>query len=69
MRPADAVVERSRRSDLLVLGRSWASPGSSHLGSVTRAALREASCPVAVVDAVGPPPAHPSDAPETVSAS
>jgi nucleotide-binding universal stress UspA family protein len=64
MRPADAVVERSSRTDILVLGRSWASPGSSRLGSVTRAALREATCPVAVVDgvAVAPAVADPSDA-------
>ena len=68
-RPADAVVERSARSDLLVLGRSGASPGASHLGAVSRAVLWEARCPVAVVYAVGPSPAHPSDTRETVSAS
>ena len=54
---------------LLVLGRSSASPGSSHLGSVTRAALREARCPVAVVDVVAPSLADPSDARQTASAS
>jgi nucleotide-binding universal stress UspA family protein len=69
VRPADAVVERPRRTDLLVLGRSLASPGSSHLGSVTRAALREASCPAAVVDAVAPSPADPSEARQTAGAS
>jgi nucleotide-binding universal stress UspA family protein len=69
MRPADAVVERSGRSDLLVLGRRWASPRNAHLGSVTRAALREARCPVAVVDAVGSSPVQPSEARDTVSAS
>lgn len=69
MRPADAVVERSGRTELLVLGRSSASPGSSHLGSVTRAALREARCPVAVVDVVAPSLADPSDARQTASAS
>jgi len=69
MRPADAVVERSGRTDLLVLGRSFASPGSSHLGSVTRAALREARCPVAVVDAVAPSLADPSEARQTAGAS
>lgn len=69
MRPADAVVERSGRTDLLVLGRSFASPGTSHLGSVTRAALREARCPVVVVDAVAPSPADPSEARQTASAS
>jgi nucleotide-binding universal stress UspA family protein len=68
MRPADALVERSARSDLLVLGRTWATPAVSHLGSVTRAVLREARCPVAVVDAVEPEVPRPSDARETVSA-
>jgi nucleotide-binding universal stress UspA family protein len=61
-------VERSGRSDLLVLGRTWATPAVSHLGSVTRAVLREARCPVAVVDAVEPEVPRPSDARETVSA-
>ena len=60
MRPADALVERSGRSDLLVLGRSWAKPTVSHLGSVTRAVLREARCPVEVVDAVDRETSRPS---------
>jgi nucleotide-binding universal stress UspA family protein len=69
MRPADAVIERSGRTDLLVLGRGCAGPGSSHLGSVTRAALREARCPVAVVDAVAPSLVDPSDARRATGAS
>jgi len=68
MRPADALVERSGRSDLLVLGRSWAERVTSHLGSVTRAVLREARCPVVVVDSVEPEVRRPTDEREAVSA-
>ena len=45
-RPADALVEATRTCHLLIIGR----PGLAHqiprLGSVTRAVLREALCPV-----------------------
>jgi nucleotide-binding universal stress UspA family protein len=68
MRPADALVERSGRSDLLVLGRRTALPVVAHLGSVTRAVLREARCPVVVLGAVRPAVRHPGHAHETVSA-
>lgn len=54
MRPADALVERSGRSDLLVLGRGPSAPTHAHLGSVTRAVLREGLCPVVVLGAVDP---------------
>jgi nucleotide-binding universal stress UspA family protein len=54
MRPADALVERSGRSDLLVLGRGPSGPAAGHLGSVTRAVLREALCPVVVLGAEEP---------------
>ena len=53
-RPVDALVDATRTSHLLVIGR----PGSAHrvprLGSVTRAVLREALCPVELF----PIPAH-----------
>jgi nucleotide-binding universal stress UspA family protein len=68
MRPADALVERSGRSDLLVLGRSWSKATVSHLGSVTRAVLRETHCPVEVVDVVDRTASRPSDVREAVSA-
>ena len=45
--PADALVETSRTSDLLVIGRhDPLLPVGSHLGPVARAVLREAECPV-----------------------
>jgi len=49
-RPAEALVKASREADLMVLGRR--EPAHSrlhHLGSLTRAMLRVAECPVAVV--------------------
>ena len=49
--PADALVHASPTSDLLVLGRHDALlPVGSHLGPVVRAVLREASCPVLLVN-------------------
>ena len=58
-RPADALVEESHRAGLLVVGRHRHSiPLGPHLGSVARAVLRHATCPVTVVDPVRP--AHPS---------
>lgn len=51
--PADALVESSRTSDLLVIGRhDPAIPLGSHLGPVARAVLREAACPVLLADPV-----------------
>lgn len=51
--PADALVEASRTSDLLVIGRhDPAVPLGSHLGPVARAVLREAACPVLLADPV-----------------
>ena len=48
--PATALTEASRRADLLVVGRhGHGGPLGFRLGSVTRALLREASCPVEVV--------------------
>ncbi len=50
-RPADRVVAESAWAGLVVLGRHRASlPWGPHLGSVVRAVLREAQCPVLVVD-------------------
>lgn len=48
-RPADALVEASEHSTLLVVGRRGAAHGLTHLGSVTRAVIRESHCPVTVV--------------------
>ena len=51
--PADALVEASRTSDLLVIGRhDPAVPLGSHLGPVARAVMREAACPVLLADPV-----------------
>jgi nucleotide-binding universal stress UspA family protein len=50
-RPADALVEAGRHSDLLVVGRhDPVVPVGSHLGPVARAVLGEAACPVLLVD-------------------
>ena len=47
----DALVEASRTSHLLVLGRhDPAVPIGSHLGPVARAVLRDAACPVLLAD-------------------
>ena len=49
--PADALIEASRESDLLVIGRhDPLVPIGSHLGPIARAVLREAECPVLLVD-------------------
>lgn len=48
---ADALIEASRDSDLLVIGRhDPLVPIGSHLGPIARAILREAICPVMLVD-------------------
>lgn len=49
--PADALHAASKRSDLVVLGRhDPLLPLGSHLGPIARAVLREAECPVMLVD-------------------
>ena len=54
---ADALVEASRESQLLVVGRhDPVVPIGSHLGPVARAVLREAECPVLLADSR--PPRH-----------
>ncbi len=53
---ADALIEASRETTMLVIGRHDALvPIGSHLGPVARAVLREAECPILLVD---PRPAH-----------
>jgi nucleotide-binding universal stress UspA family protein len=48
--PADALVELSATSNLLVVGRhSHHAPAPQRLGSIARAVLRSAKCPVMVV--------------------
>ncbi len=50
-RPGDVLVEESQRSSLLVLGRRDPMlPVGSHLGPVIHQVLREASCPVMMVE-------------------
>jgi nucleotide-binding universal stress UspA family protein len=60
-RPVDALVEATRTSHLLIIGR----PGLSHriprLGSVSRAVLREALCPVELLPLPPREEASPSD--------
>ncbi|HEU5036591.1 MAG TPA: universal stress protein [Nocardioides sp.] len=53
-RPADALVEASRRSDLVVVGRHRTGHrvATHHLGSVVRAVVRESRSAVLVVDPV-----------------
>jgi len=49
--PVDALIDATRRSAELVIGRRTATrPRAAHLGPVTRAALHHAECPVLVVD-------------------
>jgi nucleotide-binding universal stress UspA family protein len=48
-RPVAGLIERSDGHDLLVLGRPGSHPIRAALGSVHLAALRQASCPVALV--------------------
>ena len=51
LNPADALVQASRASDLVVLGRSDPlAPLGSELGPVARAVLAEAACPVMLMD-------------------
>lgn len=51
---ADVLVRASRESDLLVVGRhDRRVPFGSHLGPVSRAVLRDAACPVLLVDPYG----------------
>jgi nucleotide-binding universal stress UspA family protein len=48
---ADALIEASRETDLLVIGRhDPLVPIGSHLGPIARAVLREAECPVLLAD-------------------
>jgi nucleotide-binding universal stress UspA family protein len=48
---ADALIEASRDTDLLVIGRHDSRvPIGCHLGPIARAVLREADCPVLLVD-------------------
>lgn len=52
--PAENLLEAARTSDLLVLGRHDPRvPFGSHLGPVVRAVIREAPCPVMLVDLHG----------------
>ena len=69
MRPADALVNRSARSDLLVVGRSSTAQKTANLGGVTRALLREARCPVVVHRVVSSARSDPARADEMVDAS
>lgn len=49
--PGDALVERSRSSDLLIVGRHDPMiPFGSHLGPVARGVMRDATCPVLLAD-------------------
>lgn len=49
--PSDALIEFSRDSDLLIVGRhDPLVPFGSHLGPVARSVLREAGCPVLLAD-------------------
>jgi nucleotide-binding universal stress UspA family protein len=58
-RPADALVDAARDSDLLVVGRhDPVVPIGSHLGPVARAVLSEATCPVLVADPGRHQPVH-----------
>ncbi len=54
--PAEVLVEASGTADLLVVGRhDPLVPLGSHLGPVARGVLREARCPVLLVDPRDPP--------------
>jgi nucleotide-binding universal stress UspA family protein len=56
-RPAERLLEASRDSELLVIGRhDPLVPLGSHLGPVARAVLRESGCPVLLLASTG---AHP----------
>lgn len=49
LHPSDAIVEASRDSDLVIVGRSRTPRRLPHLGSLTRTLIRESLCPVEVV--------------------
>ncbi|GAA4744022.1 universal stress protein [Nocardioides endophyticus] len=67
-RAADALVDESHRAALLVVGRHrHAIPLGPHLGSVARATLRHATCPVLVVDPVRAATQQPAVATSTTS--
>lgn len=51
---AYALVEASRRAELLILGRARQFLGFGHLGGTARAVLRESSCPVEIDPHVAP---------------
>ncbi|MFE6648462.1 universal stress protein [Nocardioides sp. NPDC057772] len=51
---AYALVQASRRAELLILGRSRHFLGFGHLGGTARAVLRESSCPVEIDPYVAP---------------
>ncbi len=56
-RPGDVLVEASHHSSILVMARRGpTTPAGAHLGPVVRQVLREATCPVLVVE---PSPAGP----------
>ncbi len=50
-RPVDALVDASRHADLLLIGRNASPLRPTHLGSLTRALVRESLCPLEVVPA------------------
>lgn len=51
MHPADALIQASQHSHLVVIGRpDPTNPPGSHLGPVARAVLAEAACPVLLVN-------------------
>jgi nucleotide-binding universal stress UspA family protein len=58
-RPIEALIRASEHSDLLVVGRHDPFiPLGSHLGSVARTVLQQASCPVLVIEPVARPARH-----------
>jgi nucleotide-binding universal stress UspA family protein len=61
-RPAEVLVEASAAASLLVLARRDPTlPFGSHLGPVVRQVLRQARCPVMVVEPSLSPPVHATD--------
>lgn len=68
MRPADALVEASQHSDLLVLGRSRGRHHLPHLGALTRAVIRESRCPVEVTPVAQEVPRPPTGEPSSAHA-
>ena len=66
-RPGDVLAREADDAGLVVLGRHQSRvPLAPHLGSVVRAVLRTAPCPVMVVDPL-PATAHPGASPDEVS--